>query len=166
MKLRVVLTAGLLALLAVTVAGCGPTTSQYSTPSPNAEPSSSDGDVTSMSTEPPVPHFPQVREGAVTEVMEALLEGELMLENGCLRAKKMNGTDYLLIWPPGFKLRVDGGEVRISDNTGISLAVGEEVRIGGGEVPLPFVQILVEQPLPRDCTGPYWIVGETWLHGS
>ena len=106
------------------------------------------------------PHFPQQRESEGRVAMEALLEGELTLEHGCLRAKKKNGTDYLLIWPPGFKLSVDGGDIRISDDSGASLTVGEKFRIGGGGAPLAHVQILVEQPLPRDCPGPYWVVGE------
>ena len=106
------------------------------------------------------PHFPQQREAEGRVAKEALMEAELVLEDGCLRAKKMKGTDYLLIWPPGFKLSVDGGDVRVSDDTGTSLSVGEEVRIGGGGVSLTHVQVLVEQPLPHDCPGPYWIVGE------
>ena len=92
--------------------------------------------------------------------MEALLEDELTLEHGCLRAKKIDGVDFLLIWPPGFELGVDGGDIRISDDSGASLTVGEKVRIGGGGALLSHVQILVEPPLPRDCHGPYWVVGE------
>ena len=104
------------------------------------------------------PHFPQQQENM--DVMEALLEGELVLEEGCLRTKSKGGTDYLLIWPHGFKLSVDGPDIRITDDSGLSLSVGEEIRIGGGEVPLAHVQTLVEQPVPDDCPGPYWVVGE------
>ena len=104
------------------------------------------------------PHFPQLREDG--DVMDADLEGELVLENGCLRSKKEDGTDYLLIWPKRFKLTVDGRDIRISDDSGASLSVGAEIRIGGGEVPLAHVQTLVEQPVPDDCPGPYWVVGE------
>ena len=106
------------------------------------------------------PHFPQLREGAMNFVMEADLEGELILENGCLRAKSKGGADRLLIWPQRFKLSVDGRDIRISDDSGVSLSVGEEIRIGGGEKKLGFVQLVVKQPLPNDCPGPYWIVGE------
>ena len=104
------------------------------------------------------PHFPQQREGL--DVLEALLEGQLVLEDGCLRATSVNGTDYLLIWPHGYELTVDGQEIRIRDGSGVSLSVGEEVRIGGGTRKLAHVRTLVEQPLPDDCPGPYWIVGE------
>ena len=92
--------------------------------------------------------------------MDAQIEGELVIEHGCIRVEKIDGVDLLLIWPPGFELSVDGGDVRISDDTGTSLSVGEEVRIGGGGAPLALVQVLVEQPLPNDCPGPYWVVGE------
>ena len=104
------------------------------------------------------PHLSQQREDM--DVMDADLEGELVLEDGCLRGISKGGTDYFLIWPHGFKLSVDGPDIRISDDSGLSLSVGEEIRIGGGEVPLAHVQTLVEQPVPDDCPGPYWVVGE------
>ena len=37
------------------------------------------------------PHFPQMREDP-NVIMEALLEGELVLENGCIRAKSKGGA--------------------------------------------------------------------------
>ena len=92
--------------------------------------------------------------------MEAQLEGELVLENGCLRVKSMDGTGHLLIWPQRYKLSVDGADIRISDDLGLSLSVGEEVRIGGGEKSLARLHTLVEPAIPDDCPGPYWIVGE------
>ena len=103
-------------------------------------------------------HFPQVREDGASPA--ALLKGELVLEGGCLRVKSLDGTDHLLIWPQRFKLSVDGRDIRISADSGVSLSVGEKISIGGGEVPLRFLQTLVEQPVPSDCPGPYWLVGE------
>ena len=91
--------------------------------------------------------------------MEADHKGELVLENGCLRSTSIGGTDYLLIWPKGFELTVDGQDIRVSDDSGVSLSVGEELRIGGGEKPLAWLQPFVEQPFPNDCPGPYWVVG-------
>ena len=104
------------------------------------------------------PHFLQLREQSM--VMEALHVGELVLENGCLRSRDVGGDSRLLIWPPRFKLTVDGGDIRVSDDSGVSLSVGEKIGFGGGEVPLAHVQTLVEQPVPDDCPGPYWVVGE------
>ena len=80
-----------------------------------------------------------------------------MIEHGRIRVENMNGVDHLFIWPLGFELSVDGEDIRISDNSGGSLSVGEEVRIGGGEAPLALVQVLLERP---DCPGPYWVVGD------
>ena len=104
------------------------------------------------------PHFPLLREETI--VMEAALKGELVLENGCLRVKSVNGAGYLLIWPKRHKLTVDGQDIRIIADSGISLSVGEEIRIGGGTLSLAHVPTLVEQPLPSDCPGPYWVVGD------
>ena len=104
------------------------------------------------------PHFPQMREDG--DIMEALHVGELVLDNGCLRSRNIDGTDYLLIWPQRFELTVDGQDIRISDDSGVSLSVGQEIGFGGGEMPLDHLHTLVEQPVPNDCPGPYWIVGE------
>ena len=105
------------------------------------------------------PHFPQLREDG--DVMDALFHGAFVLRHGCLRAENRDSADdYLLIWPQRFKLSVEGQDIRVSDGSGVLLSVGEHVRIGGGEVPLAHVQTLVEQPIPDDCLGPYWIVGE------
>ena len=104
-------------------------------------------------------HFPQVRED-MADRMTALLEGELVLKDGCLRVKSLDGAGHLLIWPQRFKLSVDGRDIRISDDSGVSLSVGEQISIGGGEVPLRHLQTLVKQPIPSDCHGPYWLVGD------
>ncbi len=49
----------------------------------------------------------------------------LLLENGCRRSKSVNGADYLLIWPKRHKLTVDGQDIRIIADSGVSLSVGE-----------------------------------------
>ena len=103
-------------------------------------------------------HFPQVREDGA--VPTALLEGELTLEGGCLRVTRPSGFGHLLIWPQRFKLSVDGRDIRIIGDPGVSLSVGDKISIGGGEVPLYHLQTLVEQPVPSDCPGPYWLVGK------
>ena len=109
-----------------------------------------------------LPHFPQ--SGERTHMMEALLEGKLVLKNGCLRLESMSGTDHPLIWPKGFRLTVDDRGIQISDDSGASLSVGEELRIGGGEVPMASLQSLAEQPVLNDCPGPYWVIGEIQGH--
>ena len=117
-------------------------------------------------TEPELvnPNFPQLREKP-NSYMEALLEGELVSENGCLRVKNIeHGSDHLVVWPYDSEMTADGQgvRVRISDGSEATLSVGEEVRIGGGELlSLSFVQRIVKQPIPSNCLGDsYWVAGE------
>ncbi len=112
------------------------------------------------STNPP--NFPHLRE-APDSYMEALLVGELVSENGCLRVRSVGGTDYLLIWPYDSEMTADGrgARARISDGSEVTLSAGEDVRVGGGESSLSFVQRRVTQPIPSSCLGgSYWLVGE------
>ena len=94
--------------------------------------------------------------------MEALLVGELVSENGCLRLRKIdNGADHLLIWPQTADMTADGQGVRITDEFGVSssFSVGDKLRVSGGETNLDHVQKIVVQPIPSNCPGPYWLVG-------
>lgn len=103
-------------------------------------------------------------------LMEALLEGELRLVNGCLRV----GEEYagqegeLIIWPPGFWAAAVDGVIVVYDAAGQAVAgVGDWVSFGGGEVFQLFqsptaIDSVVEQP-PAECPGPYWVVGEIAL---
>ena len=113
------------------------------------------------------PNFPQMRRGPVG--LEGDLVGELVLENGCFRLRKINGYDYLLIWPPTFEMTDDGRGVRITDESGASLSfyVGEDLLISGGGSRLDHVETIVAQPIPSDCLGPYWLVGrEIWIYSE
>ena len=49
--------------------------------------------------------------------------------------------------------------VRLSKNSEVTLSVGDRIRMSGGVAALSHVQNIVEQPIPSDCTGPYWLVG-------
>lgn len=113
--------------------------------------------------EPANPNFPQLREEP-NSYMEADLVGELVSENGCLRVRNIErNTNHLPIWPHDSEMTADGQgvRVRISDGSEATLSVGEEVRMGGGSLPLSFVQKRVKQPIPSNCLGDlYWIVGE------
>lgn len=94
--------------------------------------------------------------------MEALLIGELVVVEGCLRVNSSySDTSYLLVWPPDFTLSTENDAIQILDGAGQVVArVGEAVRIGGGEVPAWVAPAHAERPLPDDCPGPYWIVGD------
>ena len=101
--------------------------------------------------------FPVQRAGP--SQMDGLFKGRLELNNGCLRVDK-----YLIIWPHGFSLRTKGEEIQVIDsNDQVVARVGEKITIGGGEIPGEGAKELIEesivdQPLPDNCTGPYWIV--------
>ena len=110
-------------------------------------------------------HFPQII-NTPSAYLEALIKGELVLENGCLRVSDVdgavNGATILLIWDPRFATSTKQGAVQVIDNrTGNVLAsVGDYVAVGGGFDGNPTWMGLAN-PLPEDCPGPYYIVGES-----
>ncbi|HEY4663157.1 MAG TPA: hypothetical protein VIH07_05740 [Candidatus Humimicrobiaceae bacterium] len=116
-----------------------------------------------------VPYFPVQKAGMAR--MEAILEGKLELDNGCLRIKYFD-DNYLLIWPYGFSLRTEGEEIQVIDENGQVFArVGDNIRVGGGEITgenakESIEKYYIETPLPEDCQGPYWVVGEVVYNGS
>lgn len=92
--------------------------------------------------------------------MDALFEGILTLENGCLRLQDGADEGYAAIWPFGFSFRAEGDEVDTLDGEGESVArVGERILVGGGELPGVTAEELaphVEQSVR--CAGTYWSV--------
>ena len=106
------------------------------------------------------PNFPQVRGNP--DGMDAMLVGELVSENGCLRLRKIDeGTDHLIIWRQTADMTADGQGVRITDESGVSssFSVGEKLRMGGAATRnLDVVQKSVVQPIPGNCPGPYWLL--------
>jgi len=110
-----------------------------------------------IDTSSSTPFFP-VQNNPSEFRMTALLEGELVLEDGCLRV-----DNYLLVWPYGFSLSTGGEVIQVIDDTGQPIArVGDRVKVGGGECVKPCEHIAqYSAELPSDhCSGPYWIVGE------
>ena len=105
------------------------------------------------------PNFPQVRGNP--DGLDALLVGELVSENGCLRLRKIDeGIDHLIIWRQTADMTADGQGVRITDESGVSssFSVGEKLQMGGGETKnLDEVQKSLVQPIPGNCPGPYWL---------
>jgi hypothetical protein len=104
----------------------------------------------------PSVHFPQlkIRSGSF---MEALLYGELVLENGYLRV-----DGYLIIWQPDYFVNNNEGTIEILDRNGKVIArVGEGVCMGGGESGrYNILPIFLKEPLPEDIEEPFWIQGE------
>ena len=111
-------------------------------------------------TPDPTVHFPQLRTRSAA-FMEALLQGKLAVIEGCLRVAG-SGDGHLVIWQPDFFVNNNEGVIEILDRNGEVVArVGEEIRIGGGEVPLTEeLKQLLREPVPEQCGGPYWSMGE------
>lgn len=97
--------------------------------------------------------------------MEALLEGTLVEEGGCLRlAPDSAGASFLVLWPYDHDLRV-GESVEVLDGAGAVVARdGEALRISGGAMESPSAMARYEELIPglpiESCAGPYWVAGE------
>jgi len=108
-------------------------------------------------------HFPQTINPPTGYLDLPLLQGKLVLENGCLRLKAVNDylkeNNFLLIWDPRFLSRTENGVVQVIDSsTGEVLAsVGDTIEMGdNGDTVNP-----LKKPIPEECTGPYMAVGES-----
>ena len=106
------------------------------------------------------PQQPPVKGERVVD--EALLIGELILVDGCLRVTSQGGTSYLLVWPPDVTLRTENNRIEILNQAGHVVArVGDVIQVGGGEIgATPASDERVPQHLPPACPGPYWLVGD------
>ena len=107
-------------------------------------------------------HFPQLATPPSVYLDTPLIEGELVLENGCLRVSGvknlLRGNSLLLVWDSRFSTQTEKGVVQVVDSsTGeVLVSVGDYVAIGdGGDNIKP-----TNKPIPDECPGPYWIVGE------
>ena len=99
----------------------------------------------------------------IATAMAALLEGQIVNIDGCIRVKNDNHeTDYLLVWPPDASVNIKGEQIVII--TGLvrgeieetALQSGDWARISGGETELSED---LAKTIPEHCTGPYWAVG-------
>jgi hypothetical protein len=112
----------------------------------------------------PVPAvaMPQLQVGG-GPFMAALLEGTLIVEQGCLRVRPAwKGPSYLVIWQPDYYLTETEGALEILDRSGAVVArVGEPIAMGGGETSAGAAELHPQliAPIPAECGGPYWIMG-------
>jgi hypothetical protein len=123
---------------------------------------------TPLSTTPlfaltPVPglFLPQLRVRS-TSFMAALLRGRLVAKDGCLRVVQ-DGVDasFLIIWQPDYFLNDNQGSIQVLNRSGkVAARMGDMVSLGGGGVPLSSFASLLRAPLPAQCNGPYWLMGE------
>ncbi len=82
----------------------------------------------------------------------ALLEAELVLEDGCLFARAKDERDRLLIaWQPGyFPVEREGEIVVVDEHNEVFATVGETVGFGGSGISLPEDDKLMA-PVPEAC---------------
>jgi hypothetical protein len=104
-------------------------------------------------------------------VMEALVRSTLVLVDNCIRLQNQSDEviiDYLLIWPPDFNISNENGAVNILDgNNNIVALIGDKVEMGGGEIhSLSMLGKFIQEQVPPQCPGPYWIVGEGFTRVS
>lgn len=118
----------------------------------------------------PAPYLP-TQAKPVPDRMTAELKGDLVLVDGCIRAKaQYDGEESyprLLIWPYGFQSEIEDEVVRVRDDMGrIVGIVGEPISMGGGEITGWFADDLVGEPILDHCPtppdGPYWLVGDVY----
>jgi hypothetical protein len=116
--------------------------------------------INSVNTSSPDLFFPVQKEGLAQMLISA--KGRLVLDNNCLCLKPIIGHSYLLIWPYGSSLRIEGKVIEVVNRDGKALArVGDVIKVGGGEaVSAEIVEIYIGYSLPPDCKGPYWLVSE------
>ena len=113
--------------------------------------------------EEPAIAFP--RQPADWGSMTALMNGRLVLVDGCLRIEDpLTNTNSLLIWPHDFDWQITEGIVEVLDGAGQVVArVGEEISIGGGEANSlaglgnnsSLTGEALQNEIPAVCSGPY-----------
>jgi hypothetical protein len=107
--------------------------------------------------------------------MEALLEGQLVLKDGCLRTQA-NGNEtsgFLVLWPSAAAPRIaENGILEVHDGSDEVIGrVGEPIRLGGGamedESSMAFWEEQIDGLPIESCPGPYWVAGALYpLTGS
>ena len=105
---------------------------------------------------------PQVR--IIATRYTALLVGELVMTDGCLRVNSILHSDasYLLVWAPEQQVSVEKDTVRIVDHLEgktVVWHIGEIVRLGGAGGEFKHLDERQRAELPANCPGPYWLVG-------
>jgi hypothetical protein len=120
-----------------------------------------------IATAPPLgANFPQTIKYPTVYLDTPSIKGKLILDHGCLRVSGvknlMAGDNFLLIWNPKFSTLSVQGVVQIIDSaTGEILAkVDDYVVIGDGGTLKSPAWFWLKQPIPNECPGPYWLVGE------
>jgi hypothetical protein len=90
---------------------------------------------------------------------DALLEGELVIEDGCTWIEDAaSGTRYLAVWPEGSQLRGEGGAevVRSAESVILGRAGATSEFLGGEYRDGSFVRSVLVTPIPDRCVSDIW----------
>ena len=90
--------------------------------------------------------------------------GKLILKDGCLRLKNSE-ENYLLIWPSWFSFEIVNRFIHFKytrlDKTLARVKLGDTISLAGGVA--DHKPHNLQQPMPKQCKGPYWMVGDIEL---
>ena len=90
--------------------------------------------------------------GLWSDELSISTEGEVVLEGDCLRVG--DAERHMIIWPPLFAPHMEGGQIKIRDGDGGTVArVGDRLEMTG------FGSRLMRPHYADRCPGPYWTVG-------
>jgi len=95
--------------------------------------------------------------------MDALARGTLVLVDNCIRLDSGKSLpSELLIWPPDFNFTIENDTIKVlNDKNEIVASIGDRVQMGGGEIHLlSQLDKSIQEQVPSQCPGPYWIIGE------
>ena len=109
-------------------------------------------------------YFPVTKE-ALVDYPVSLTQGTLIFDGKYLLIRRgflFFGTDTLAIWPYGYSVNVEGGEIQVlNESSQVVARVGDIIKMGGGETTKEVVEEnYIGESLPDDCEGPYWLVSE------
>jgi hypothetical protein len=99
-------------------------------------------------------YFPAQTENPKVSLL-ALMQGKLKRDDfGYLRV-----NDDLMIWPYRFSCVIEGDNTWIIDEQNRKIIkVGDDVKIGGGEINRKQAQQAIGELLPENCIGPFYLV--------
>jgi hypothetical protein len=98
--------------------------------------------------------------------MEALVDGLLIEENGCLRVTDESYEEgFLIVWPFDTDISIAGEDIDLLNGDDQVVArVGEALRIAGGAMESTTSMGRYDDLIPGlpidGCAGPYWVAGE------